>query len=91
MASVVIYTRNYCFYCDSAKELLRRKGVDFSEINVGANPGLRGEMIQRSNGRTTVPQIFIDSKHVGGCDDLYALDASGGLDPLLGAREEKSA
>ena len=91
MASVVIYTRNYCFYCDAAKDLLRRKNVAFDELNVGGNPELRREMIQRANGRTTVPQIFIGALHVGGCDDLYALDAGGKLDPLLAAPTKADA
>jgi glutaredoxin 3 len=92
MSPVVIYTRNYCFYCDAAKDLLRRKNVGFDEINVGGNPGLRSEMIQRAKGRTTVPQIFIGENHIGGCDDLYALEAAGRLDLLLdGAREDVRA
>jgi glutaredoxin 3 len=85
MASVVIYTRDYCFYCDSARELLRRKGVDFTEIDVTGNRERRAEMVARANGRTTVPQIFVGSTHVGGCDDLHALEEAGRLDPLLTA------
>jgi glutaredoxin 3 len=85
MASVVIYTRDYCFYCDSAKELLRRKGVDFTEIDVTGNRERRAEMVARANGRTSVPQIFVGSTHVGGCDDLHALEEAGQLDPLLTA------
>jgi glutaredoxin 3 len=91
MVPVVIYTRNYCFYCDAAKDLLRRKNVSFTEINVSANPSQRGEMIQRANGRATVPQIFVGSTHVGGCDDIYALEAAGKLDPLLEIPEGQSA
>jgi glutaredoxin 3 len=85
MAPVVIYTRDYCYYCSSAKELLQRKGVAFTEIDVTGNRERRAEMTQRSNGGQTVPQIFIGDVHVGGCDDLYALEAEGRLDPLLNA------
>ena len=85
MAAVVIYTRAYCSYCDWAKELLARKGVDFTEIDVTGNRERRAEMRSRAQGRNTLPQIFIGSTHVGGCDDLYALDQSGRLDPLLSA------
>lgn len=91
MAKVAIYTRNYCFYCDAAKDLLRRKGVDFTEFDVGANRELRSEMIGRAKGRTTTPQIFIGSTHVGGCDDLYALEAAGRLDSLLSASAAEPA
>jgi glutaredoxin 3 len=83
MASVELYTTPFCPYCISAKELLHRKGVEFTEINVAGAPVLRAEMVKRANGRTTVPQIFIGSTHVGGCDDLYELDGAGKLDPLL--------
>jgi glutaredoxin 3 len=83
MAPVELYTTPSCPYCISAKELLRRKGVAFTEINVAGAPGLRSEMVTRANGRTTVPQIFIGPTHVGGCDDLYELDEAGRLDPLL--------
>ena len=83
MPPVVVYTTPYCSYCVSAKALLRRKGVAFTEINVADAPGLRAEMVTRSNGLTTVPQIFIGPSHVGGCDELYALDGAGKLDPLL--------
>jgi glutaredoxin 3 len=85
MAPVVIYTRDYCYYCSSAKELLQRKGVAFTEIDVTGNRERRAEMTQRSNGGQTVPQIFIGDIHVGGCDDLHALEAEGRLDPLLNA------
>jgi glutaredoxin 3 len=68
-----------------AKDLLRKKGVAFDEIDIEREPQRRAEMIDRAGGRTTVPQIFIDGRHVGGCDDLYALDRSSGLDPLLAA------
>jgi glutaredoxin 3 len=90
MAQVKIYTRDYCYYCQAAKELLNRKGVAFTEINTTGRPDLRLEMVNRANGRTTVPQIFVGAVHVGGCDDLLALEASGRLDPLL-TREEHAA
>ncbi|MDR4307306.1 glutaredoxin 3 [Chelatococcus sambhunathii] len=85
MPSITIYTRSDCPYCHMAKDLLRRKGVAFDEIDVGREPERRAEMIERAGGRMTVPQIFIDGRHVGGCDDLHALDRAGGLDPLLAA------
>ncbi len=85
MHPVVIYTRDYCFYCDSAKDLLRRKGIAFTEIDVTGNRERRTEMIGRANGRSTVPQIFVGSTHVGGCDEFYALEEAGELDPLLTA------
>ncbi|ALA17276.1 MULTISPECIES: glutaredoxin 3 [Chelatococcus] len=83
MAPIVIYTKSWCPYCSAAKDLLQRKGVPFEEIEITGRSELREEMIERADGRTTVPQIFIGEQHVGGCDDLYALDARGGLDPLL--------
>ena len=83
MPPVVVYTKPYCSYCTSAKALLRRKGVAFTEIDVARAPDLRAEMIKRANGLTTVPQIFIGSEHVGGCDELYELDGAGKLDPML--------
>ena len=82
MASIDIYTKITCPYCHRAKALLSSKGVTFNEISIDGDVARREEMINRS-GRTTVPQIFIDAQHIGGCDDLYALDARGGLDPLL--------
>ena len=85
MPSIEIYTSPTCGYCHAAKRLLAQKGVTYSEVDVGRHPERRPEMMQRANGRRTVPQIFIDGKHVGGCDDLYALDAAGKLDPLLAA------
>jgi glutaredoxin 3 len=91
MASIEVYTTPYCPYCDAAKELLRRKGADFTEINVAGNRDLRTRMVERAGGRTTVPQIFIGETHVGGCDDLYALDDAGGLDPLLAGAGEVRA
>lgn len=83
MPDIEVYTTPSCSYCRSAKDLLRRKGVDFIEINVAGDSVRRAEMTARANGRTTVPQIFIDKAHVGGCDDLYALDETGELDRLL--------
>jgi glutaredoxin 3 len=85
MPAVELYTTPYCPYCIAAKELLRRKGVDFKDIDVAGKPELRAEMMARAGGRHTVPQIFIGATHVGGCDDLYALDDAGKLDPLLAA------
>lgn len=86
MTKIVVYSTPVCPYCRMAKELLQRKGYAFDEIDVSRNPGLRATMTQRAGGRLTVPQIFIGKTHVGGCDDLYALDRRGGLDPLV-ARE----
>jgi glutaredoxin 3 len=83
MPEVKVYTTPICPYCLSAKELLRRKGVPFLEINVAGEPQRRAEMIARADGRTTVPQIFVDDRHLGGCDDLYALEEAGELDRLL--------
>ena len=85
MVPVTIYTRQFCGYCARAKSLLEEKGVDFVERDATFSPELRQEMLGKSNGRTTFPQIFIGSTHVGGCDDLYALDRAGKLDPLLAA------
>ncbi|MCB1970903.1 MAG: glutaredoxin 3 [Geminicoccaceae bacterium] len=83
MAKVEIYTTPLCPYCISAKRLLSRKGVAFSEIDLWQSPGRRGEMLERAGGRHTVPQIFIDDVGIGGCDDLHALDHDGRLDPML--------
>ncbi|MGO4568814.1 glutaredoxin 3 [Rhizobium sp. 2YAF20] len=83
MASVVIYTREFCGYCARAKSLLQSKGVDFVEHNATYSPDMRQEMIAKSNGGATFPQIFINEVHVGGCDDLHALDRAGRLDPML--------
>jgi len=85
MKPVEIYTSPYCGYCHAAKRLLTQKGVAFSEIDVIQNPDRKAEMIQRAHGGYTVPQIFIGEDHVGGCDDLYALERDGKLDPLLAA------
>ncbi len=83
MAEVVIYATEFCGYCMRAKKLLSSKGVDYRNIDVDAEPGRRAEMVERSGGRTTVPQIFINGRHIGGCDDLHALNDRGSLDPLL--------
>jgi glutaredoxin 3 len=83
MANIIIYTTDYCGFCRHAKALLDRKGVTYDEIDVTYDPQGRAEMTTRAGGRRTVPQIFISGQHVGGCDDLYALDHKGGLDPLL--------
>jgi glutaredoxin 3 len=83
MREVTIYTRAWCPYCQDAKALLRRKGVDFTEVEIDKEPARRIEMLERSGGRRTVPQVFVGDTHVGGCDELYALDEEGGLDPLL--------
>ena len=84
MAEVEIYSSMYCPFCHRAKRLLSTKGVEFKEIDVDRDSARRAEMVERAKGRRTVPQIFIDGQHVGGCDDLYALDQAGKLDPLLG-------
>lgn len=83
MAKIEIYTKATCPYCHRAKALLNSKGASFDEIAIDGDAQAREKMIARS-GRSTVPQIFIDGQHVGGCDDLHALDARGGLDPMLG-------
>ena len=85
MAEVVIYTRDFCYYSDAARELLTRKGAKFTEINASGNRELRRQMIERANGGSTFPQIFIGETHVGGCDELYALEDAGKLDALLAA------
>jgi glutaredoxin 3 len=84
MAKVEIYTGMMCGYCSAAKRLLTKKGVKFEETDVTWKAGKRAEMMERANGSHSVPQIFIDGEHVGGCDDLYALDANGKLDAKLG-------
>ena len=83
MAKVEVYTTSYCPYCVRAKMLLRRKGVDFTEIDVTGDDELRAKMVELSGGRRTVPEIFINGKIIGGYNELSALDARGGLDPLL--------
>lgn len=85
MKPVEIYTSPLCGFCHAAKRLLKEKGVAFSEIDVLKNPDRKPEMIERANGGYTVPQIFIGPDHIGGCDELYALERSGKLDPLLAA------
>jgi glutaredoxin 3 len=85
MAKVEIYSTMFCGYCARAKALLTRKGVAFENIDVLEQPARRDEMVTRAGGRTTVPQIFIDGAHIGGCDDLLALERAGRLDPLLQA------
>ncbi|MBB4305574.1 glutaredoxin 3 [Rhodobium orientis] len=85
MPEIVIYTRKFCGYCSSAKRLLGEKGAKFTEIDATFDPSKRQEMIKRANGGSTFPQIFIGDVHVGGCDELYALDRQGKLDPLLAA------
>jgi glutaredoxin 3 len=85
MVRVEIYTKFLCPYCARAKKLLGEKGVEYEEHEVGMDSEKRAEMIQRANGRTTVPQVFIDGRHIGGSDDLAALERSGSLDSLLAA------
>ncbi len=85
MSTVEIYTKPTCGFCHMAKRLLTSRGVSFAEVNISAQPERRAEMIQRANGGSTVPQIFIDGKHVGGCDDLMALERGGKLDAMLAA------
>lgn len=83
MSKVEIYTTMLCPYCVMAKRLLKKKGVDFEEVDVGLDAEQRAAMIRRANGGHTVPQIFVDGRHIGGCDELYELDAAGELDALL--------
>ena len=90
MPPIEIYTTRYCPYCTSAKALLKRTGLAFKEIDLGGDWELRDKMIQRANGRTTVPQIFIGKVHVGGCDDLHALEHAGTLDRLLADEGENA-
>lgn len=85
MSDVVMYTSPFCGFCFRAKRLLDTKGVAYEEIDVMENPNRRPEMIQRAGGRTSVPQIFISGTHVGGCDELHALERAGKLDPMLGS------
>ncbi|MCB1538755.1 MAG: glutaredoxin 3 [Rhodospirillales bacterium] len=82
-ARIEIYVTTYCPYCVRAKELLKRKGATFTEIDVTGDDAARMALVERSEGRRTVPQIFIDGRGIGGCDDLYALDRAGELDQLL--------
>jgi glutaredoxin 3 len=83
MPSITIYTKDYCPYCVKAKALLTKKGAVFSEIDLSKTPAAVAEMLTKSGGRKTVPQIFIGETHVGGCDDLYALEEKGALDAML--------
>ncbi|MBS8224933.1 glutaredoxin 3 [Vannielia litorea] len=82
-APIEIYTTPICGFCMRAKRLLESKGADFTEIDLFEEPGRRSEMMDRAGGRHTVPQIFIGESHVGGCDDLFALESAGKLDPML--------
>jgi glutaredoxin 3 len=90
MAAVDIYTIPYCPFCLDAKALLSSKGVTFHEIDASRDRQVRKQMMERAGGRSTFPQIFIGATHVGGCDDLYALEEAGKLDALLGAKEESA-
>jgi len=83
MQSVEIYTSPLCGFCHAAKRLLTQKGVSFAEVDLSRQPDRRAEMLAKSGGKHTVPQIFVGTTHVGGCDELYALERSGKLDPLL--------
>lgn len=85
MAQIQIYTTHWCPYCDAVKALLARKGVAYEEVDAGS-PAVRAEMIQRAHGRRTVPQVFAGGTHLGGYDDVAALERSGKLDPLLVSR-----
>jgi glutaredoxin 3 len=87
MAEIVVYSSAWCPYCVRAKQLLDKKGVKYEEISVDGNPAIRAEMTRKA-GRTSVPQIWIGQTHVGGCDDLYALERAGKLDALLQARPQ---
>ena len=84
MPKITIYSSWLCPFCHRAKALLKEKGAKFNEITVDMDPGARTEMRNKAGGRNTVPQIFINGQHYGGCDDLFALDAAGKLDPILG-------
>lgn len=83
MAKIEVYSGDFCPYCDRAKALLKKKGLSFDEYNVRKDMERQAEMLERANGRRTIPQIFINDRHVGGCDDLYALEARGELDAWL--------
>lgn len=85
MPRIEIYTTPWCPYCLAAKRLLERKGAAYSEVDVSRDPAMRVEMMKRAGGRHTVPQIFVGGRHIGGSDDLHALDRAGKLDPLLAA------
>jgi glutaredoxin 3 len=90
MSDIDIYTIRYCPYCQDAKELLARKGVAFHEIDASGDREVRQTMIKRAHGRSTFPQIFIGATHIGGCDDLYALDEAGELDALLAKTNDRA-
>jgi glutaredoxin 3 len=83
MPPVTIYSRSWCSYCHAAKDLLTRKGVAFEDIDIEMHPEARAVMVERAGGRTSVPQIFVGDAHIGGCDDLYALDRRGEFEPML--------
>jgi glutaredoxin 3 len=83
MPEITIYTKGFCPYCEAAKALLAQKAASYVEIRIDADRTAQAEMAAKAGGRSTVPQIFIDTRHIGGCDDLYALEAEGRLDPLL--------
>lgn len=83
MSEITLYTKSWCPYCASAKRLLTQKGARYNEIDIEVKPEKRAEMIEKAGGRKTVPQIFIKGRHIGGSDDLHALDRKGQLDPLL--------
>lgn len=83
MATVELYTKAFCPFCKHAIALLKKKGVEFSNIDIQVHPELRDTMIARATGASTVPQIFINDQHIGGCDDLFALESAGKLDALL--------
>ena len=85
MSTVLIYTKSTCPYCHAAKDLLKKKGAAYEEVSVDGDRGAQMKMAARAGGRSTVPQIFIGEKHIGGCDDLYDLDADGKLDQWLAA------
>ncbi|GLR72336.1 glutaredoxin 3 [Agaribacter marinus] len=85
MPKIELYTKGYCPYCKRAKALLAQKGAEYTDFEIDKNPELRDVMIERANGGSTVPQIFIGDTHVGGCDDLFALERQGTLDSLLSA------
>ena len=85
MAQIDIYTREFCPYCTRALGLLKQKGVDFTQIDAGMNAEKKSEMVQRANGGRTFPQVFVGDVHVGGCDDLFAMERAGKLDELLKA------
>jgi glutaredoxin 3 len=91
MAAIDVYTIRYCPFCADPKDLLTRKGVNFHEIDASGDREIRSQMIERAHGRSTFPQIFIGATHVGGCDDLYALEEAGKLDPLLAEAKDSPA